>query len=435
MTGGITRKVLSPILSNAPFEYQFDTGTTADEQDAKIKQHQAELFANRDLASMGPQAALGKLLATAQNAITPKSAPAPGPTVIRQGPVWGMSQESTDNYYQNTLANNAKAAELEMQRQENIANRQAQLAKMEQELQLVGQEHQFNLKLKDLEHATRLDEITKQSEIQSKRDEANNTARMEREKYKVENKAPKLVSAYDAKTGTYTLQPEAQGLTTKGAKTPDEINKSAFDIANHLMGYEFVDEKTGERQPMDFATATQAAHAMANGDPVHFDIPGMKLVDRKEQQLAPVTDASGKTTLAPKAAGMTTKEPPAPDRREVTGEYKMQWEIAKDTLKEAQAALDNMPKSPEDDEYDAAKLNMVKADVATAQEEVKKTRSALQAHLSGDKADPNILPPDAQANAPVSVSTKEEVTALPDGSLFELNGKTYKKVGDNAEPQ
>lgn len=424
----INRVIHAPTLLPEPVTFKFDPNTPEDEQDSVIKSHFAGIQANRNVDRVGPAGALGIMLGQAQNALFDRKQDE-GPRLIRSGPVWGMAQESTDNMFNQVLQNNQRAQEAEMQRKENLAKRAVLLDQMEEERAMKEREIKLNLNLKQMEHEAALDEERRKNEFQTKRDQTQHENRMALEEAKAKSKPPKLVSAYDAKTGTYTLQPESEGLVTKGPKSAQDINKAAFDYANHLMGYEFVDEATGESTPMDFKTATEAGHAMAQGQQAEFTMPGIKLVKREEQDLVPATDAEGKQTLVNKGKGVVTKEPQKPDRREVTTEYKMQWDIAKDTLKEAQLAMENVQTDPERPGYDAENLNRVKADVAAAEAEVKKARAALQSHLTGDKAaDTSLLPPEDLAPTPVGDPVPRKLKDGTTVNVQQMSDGTYQEV-------
>lgn len=407
----IVRKIVAPHIGPNPFEFQFGPDASAEDQDAQIKQHFAELQAQRDYSSMGPQAALGRLLATAQNAISPKQDQELGPQVIRGATAWGLTPQQVTSSFEALSNRQVQQQQLAQQKAENLARRQQALAEMQQHLDLTQQEHQFNLKVKGLEHQSRLDEKTKEHELNTQLETQKANARTTLEETKAKNKAPKLTSAWDAASGTYTLQPEAKGLVTKGPRSADEINKQAMDYTTHLMSYEFEDDK-GNRTPMDFGMASTVAHEMAQGKPVNFEIPGMKLVRRETQDLAGVTDAEGNTTLQPKKSGLQTKEAPEAKRAEMTKERESSYRLAKDELKEAQAELDNMPSNKDDDGYDADRLKGAKKAVADAKANVAKRRKAYNSHLDSSGQ------PDTQAPSSPEITEKstDDLASIPDGT-------------------
>jgi hypothetical protein len=179
------RRIVHP---NYPNPFDFPAGTP----DEEVKQHFAQLQSARDYQELGPVAALGRLLGTAQSAITEKPAQEVGPQVLRNVSAWGLSPNEVTNTFETLSNRQLQQQEQEQRRVEGLANRQAQLQQMQQELQMVAEEHKFNQQMKAMEYTAKQEEARRETELQNARDEKLQANKLELETKKAELKVTPL---------------------------------------------------------------------------------------------------------------------------------------------------------------------------------------------------------------------------------------------------
>jgi hypothetical protein len=375
------RRIVHP---NYPNPFDFPAGTP----DEEVKQHFAQLQSARDYQELGPVAALGRLLGTAQSAITEKPAQEVGPQVLRNVSAWGLSPNEVTNTFETLSNRQLQQQEQEQRRVEGLANRQAQLQQMQQELQMVAEEHKFNQQMKAMEYTAKQEEARRETELQNARDEKLQANKLALEEKKAELKTPTLKEVWDPQAGVYRYQVPQAGDISKDPKaaasaapTPKQIADFAGDLASDYV----VIGPDGAPTDIDLYDAMEYAAPLLKGEPINGG--GARIVRRPDSpDLVPQTDASGKTVLGPKGEGVVTKEQPAESPKEARQRAKELRDIAKTDLDDLKAKDESIQTDPEEPNYDAEALRAHKEAMKAAEDEYRAYNDAYKKALKGEDA-------------------------------------------------
>lgn len=313
----ITRTVSAPGVVPQAVDFQFHPDTPTDQQDMHIKNWFAGVQAQKNAATMGPQAALGLLLAQGQQALAPKPA-VTGPKIIRAGLAPGLDIKDQISGYEAMVHQQQTAQELEMKRQENLATRATQLQHMEQERAMREQELNVNLNIADMGHKARLQEVKMAHEMTMAQQDAAHTAELTRVKLQqaAENERAK---GHDtaAMDRTKVTTGQREDAAVQAAARAQAENQRKWE--DHYSKFELDGKPLNGQQIGDIAAYKADPEAKPNPD---IEDLLSKAVPRKgeRQLLTPTvdpTDPTGQRLIwAPKVEGGTI--PPKPGKTAAT---------------------------------------------------------------------------------------------------------------------
>lgn len=154
------RNILTP---SGMQKFEFDDTMSAEEQESRMIESIAARAASVDSNGLGTMGAVGQFLAQAQQMIRPNNTPQrTGPRVIRASSAWGLTPEQVTNSFEAISQDAARQQEMDMRRQESLANRQMQLKQLQEQARLGAEELQTNILLKRMERQAREQEADEQ---------------------------------------------------------------------------------------------------------------------------------------------------------------------------------------------------------------------------------------------------------------------------------